>query len=142
MHHPEFLRESYAFKDTLNPPFLVIGGPPGAETVALASLYSSQIVTLFLMSSTESEMFKLWSNAKLACNISFANEMLHICEKYGANGHLINNILTEHPPFPNHPWQIGNKYGGRCLPKDMKQLIEIYPNGKLLKAIEQVNQTV
>ena len=138
LHNPEFLRENYAFTDTLNPRFIVVGGPISAERAALCVVWM-QFGPVFPMSSNESELFKLWSNAKLACNISFANEMLRIAEAYGANGQLINNLLSENPLYRNHPWQIGRAYGGRCLPKDIKQLLALYPESVLLKAVEQVN---
>jgi UDPglucose 6-dehydrogenase len=141
LHNPEFLRESHAFEDVLNPRFVVVGGPVCPERVVLGGLWMS-FGPVFSMSSTDSEMFKLWSNAKLACNISLANELLKISEKVGANGHLINHLLSSNPLYSNHPWQIGRQYGGKCLPKDMKQLLALHPESALLRAVMQVNASM
>lgn len=138
-HNPEFLREAHSILDAVNPPFIVLGGPDGLGLTALTELYSPFRKPIFTMTSTESEMLKLWQNAKLACNISFANEMKKICDLYGVNSHLINNILTQHPVYPDHPWMIGKSFGGRCLPKDLDQLISIYPSS-LLTAVKSLNE--
>ena len=138
LHNPEFLRETQAFADSANPQFIILGGQ-GEALEKLTQLYGAFRRPIFTMTSDESELLKLWSNAKLACNISFGNEMLQIAHKYGANGHMINNILTNNPLYANHPWELGHPYSGRCLPKDMKQLLALYPESVLLRAIEKVN---
>jgi len=145
-HNPEFLREKTSLEDALNPRFIIIGTVDGYTEETLCKLYASLKAPIYVMAPEESVMLKLWANAKLACNISFGNEMTRLCEKVGANAHLINNILSQRPLYRGHPWHVGEKYDGKCLPKDLDQLIDFAEKEgvqtPLLKAVKQVNETL
>ena len=146
LHNPEFLREAHWQEDALDPRFIIIGGNDTESLKTLTRLYGPLRAPIFTMRARDSEMFKFWSNIRLTCNISFANEMKRICDHVGANAHQINNLIAHFPLYQGHPWYVGQEYGGRCLPKDLEQLIN-YAHSEgigtpLLEAIREVNDSV
>jgi len=143
VHNPEFLREKFAFKEALEPAIIVIGSLWPDYMKLLNQLYAPFARPMFNMSSTESEILKFWWNARLACNISFANDMKKICDSVGANVHMINNIVSQFSLYKWHPYFVG-RFDGKCLPKDLEHLIGFAEANKIdvpmLKAILEVNQ--
>lgn len=142
-HNPEFLREKEAYE---KPKYVIIGTESSFVASRLTELYSPLNIPIYVMKPVESEMLKLWFNAKLSCSISFANEMGRLCDHVGANGHLINNILNriQLESHKYHPSFIGQKFGGKCLPKDLDSLLKLSEkhlcDSKLLRAIKEVNE--
>jgi UDPglucose 6-dehydrogenase len=90
------------------------------------------------------EMIKYANNSFLATKISFINQLSTICQKIpGANVDEIAKIIGLDPRIGKLFLNAGPGYGGSCLPKDMKALINfanisgIKPT--LLNAVEEVN---
>ena len=123
--NPEFLREGSAVEDFFSPSRIVIGTdePSGAEV--LDRLYERFRCPVVRCGCSTAEMIKYSSNAMLAVRISAANEIGRHCkalcidsaEVMGAGG------LDERigPSFLN----TGLGFGGSCLPKDVRALIEL-----------------
>lgn len=143
-HNPEFLREQEAYK---KPHYAIIGTEDAYVASRLTELYSPLNIPIYVMRPVESEMLKLWFNAKLACSISFANEMGRLCNQVGANGHLINNVLNriQLESHKYHPSFIGPHFSGKCLSKDFNNVVKLYEkhlgDSKLLRAIKEANVT-
>jgi UDPglucose 6-dehydrogenase len=122
--NPEFLREGWAVKDTLEPDRLVVGTGPGAAGVdALREVYRPAVEagTPFIVTDwATAELVKVAANAFLATKISFINAMAEIAEVTGADvTHLADAI--------GHDERIGRRFlgagigfGGGCLPKDIR----------------------
>jgi len=144
--NPEFLREGSAIEDFLRPNRVVIGASSQQAVAIMTDLYRPLylIETPFIVTDVATaEMIKYASNAFLATKISFINELANLCEKVGADVHLVAKGMGLDgrigPKFL-HP---GPGYGGSCLPKDTMALTQIAKeNGcelELLSAVIRVN---
>jgi UDP-glucose 6-dehydrogenase len=92
-------------------------------------------------------MVKLSLNAYLHTLISFWNEVHLICERLGLPSDLVGRLCAEDPRVPAYgALQHGEPVGGRCLPKDLAQLIgvaqETQYSPDLLLAARLLNQKV
>ena len=90
------------------------------------------------------EMIKYANNSFLATKISFINQLSNICQNIpGANVDDIAKTIGLDPRIGKLFLNAGPGYGGSCLPKDMKALINFATttgvNPTLLNAVEEVN---
>ncbi|WP_091229799.1 UDP-glucose/GDP-mannose dehydrogenase family protein [Microbacterium sp. 3J1] len=125
--NPEFLREGFAVKDTIDPDRLVVGVPAGeagdAAADVLREVYHPAVSkgTPFLVTDlATAELVKVAANAFLATKISFINAMAEIAEVTGAD-------VTQLAEAIGHDVRIGRRFlgagigfGGGCLPKDIR----------------------
>lgn len=125
--NPEFLREGWAVKDTLEPDRLVVGTGGGGDAEAaveqLREVYRAAIDagTPFIVTDwATSELVKVAANSFLATKISFINAMAEIAEVAGAD-------VTQLADAIGHDVRIGRRFlgagigfGGGCLPKDIR----------------------
>ena len=145
--NPEFLREGSAVEDFMRPDRVVIGARSAQAIAILKDLYSPLylIETPFVVTGIETaELIKYAANAFLALKISFINEIANICEKTGADVHVVARAMgldRRIGPKFLHP---GPGYGGSCLPKDTTALLNIAKNigydFKLMDAVIEVNR--
>lgn len=144
--NPEFLREGSAIEDFLRPNRVVIGANSQQAVAILKDLYRPLYLIetpVIVTDVATAELIKYASNAFLATKISFINEMANLCEKVGADVHLVARGMGLDgrigPKFL-HP---GPGYGGSCLPKDTMALIQIAKQTgydlELLSAVIRVN---
>lgn len=128
--NPEFLREGYAVKDTIEPDRIVLGTrgngpdpqPSRAEEIA-REVYATPLATNtpFIVTDLQTaELVKVSANAFLATKISFINAVSEVCEIVGAD-------VTQLADAIGHDDRIGRKFlgaglgfGGGCLPKDIR----------------------
>ena len=141
---PETLREATALWDALNPAFILIGSQSQEQGQTLSQLFSPLMGPIFLVPPSTAEMVKLALNAYLHTLISFWNEVHLICQATGIQSHVVGKLCSQDPRVsPYGSTMHGRPAGGRCLPKDLVQLIA-FAEAKgyvpeLLKAIRQVN---
>lgn len=148
-HNPEFLRENKSFDDIVNPSRIVIGACCEDHKNLLTTLYGSVGKPLYVTDSTTSETAKLVANCIRAVTITFWNDLFFLCEKTGANIKDISEISDTAKvigEYEGGKWGqkfFGEPYTGKCLPKDMKQLIKVFQsnglNSHILEASEQSN---
>lgn len=146
-HNPEFLREITAEDDILYSDYAIIGcaNPDYPDDLYLFDgfdeLYGAMNVTPILCSSTESEFVKLITNSYLATQIGFWNEIKEIAGSLNINSHILAKLVTQDTRVSKYgAYRHGASYGGKCLPKDLKQLIEVYPiDGGILQTVQEMN---
>lgn len=123
--NPEFLREGYAVKDTIEPDRIVLGtrGEDSRAEEIAREVYATPLSkdTPFIVTDLQTaELVKVSANAFLATKISFINAVSEVCEIVGAD-------VTQLADAIGHDDRIGRKFlgaglgfGGGCLPKDIR----------------------
>lgn len=149
---PEFLREDHAIRDTLCPSRIVVGADlndAGQAASAqrfeklLREVIENKQTEIMLMSSSEAEAVKLFSNAYLAMRVAFFNELDTCAEQKGMDTRRIIRGVCGDPrigDFYNNP-SFG--YGGYCLTKDTRALaneLRVLPT-ELIGTINAANET-
>ena len=145
--NPEFLRESQAIYDTSYPHAVILGGNQNRFMKKLTKFYKTfhgetPIIQTNLQTA---EMIKYANNSFLATKISYINQIAKICEKIpGTNIDDISRTIGLDPRIGELFLNAGPGYGGSCLPKDVKAIINfssklgIKPS--LLDAVDKINR--
>ena len=146
--NPEFLREGFAVKDSMNPARVIVGSSSENAKNIMAKIYqpfTNTGVPIIFMDEKSSELTKYASNSFLAVKITFMNEIANFCEKVGADVDKVRLGMGSDDRIGNRFLFPGIGYGGSCFPKDVKALIK---SGKeentifqILEATETVNST-
>tara|TARA_B110000014_G_scaffold126457_1_gene87098 strand:- start:503 stop:1816 length:1314 start_codon:yes stop_codon:yes gene_type:complete len=144
--NPEFLQESTAIRDTKFPHAVVLGGYETRFMRKTKGLFKKLHPNTPIITTNHqtAEMIKYANNSFLATKISFINQLSNICQKIpGANIDDIAKTIGLDLRIGKLFLNAGPGYGGSCLPKDMKALINfanttgVTPT--LLNAVEDVN---
>ncbi len=129
--NPEFLREGAAIEDFMRPNRVVIGAKSPQAVAIMRDLYKPLylIETPFVITNIETaELIKYASNSFLATKISFINEISNLCEKVGADIHMVAKGMGLDQRIGAKFLHPGPGYGGSCLPKDTDALLKIAEN--------------
>ncbi|MDT4923414.1 MAG: UDPglucose 6-dehydrogenase [Pseudonocardiales bacterium] len=121
--NPEFLREGFAVKDTLNPDRIVIGAEDDTARGLLERAYAPIIATGIPVVVTDfqtAELVKVAANSFLATKISFINAMAEICEVTGADVNELAVAIGHDARIGHRFLHAGLGFGGGCLPKDIR----------------------
>lgn len=146
--NPEFLRAVTSEEDFLKERFAVIGYPQPywfGNVGGLDVAYRAMQKTVIMVPAKVASLAKLANNSFLAACISFWNEMHDLAGAEGINSHEVGALLsTIDERMPEYGAKMhGQPYGGTCLPKDIRHLIEIAGQHNrvpaLLQAVEAVN---
>jgi len=148
LFNPEFLSEATADHDMRHPTRQIIGHTAASAAVAeqmLALLPKAPFMAT--VSATEAEMVKYMNNAFYGLKVTFANQIYDLCERLGLEYEEVARCATPEPMMGASHWRVVHKgyrgYGGKCLPKDVRALIQLaYQHGlkpSLLEAAEAYN---
>lgn len=145
--NPEFLREGFAVKDSMNPARVVVGSSSEKAREIMAKIYqpfTNTGVPIIFMDEKSSELTKYAANSFLAVKITFMNEIANFCEKVGADVDKVRLGMGSDDRIGHRFLFPGIGYGGSCFPKDVKALVksgkEESFSFKILEATEEVNQ--
>ena len=145
--NPEFLQESRAIQDTIKPHVVVLGGYRTKFMKKTAKFFSwfNPNVPIIITNHQTAEMIKYANNSFLATKISFINQIANICQRIpDTNIDDIADTIGLDPRIGNLFLNAGPGYGGSCLPKDIKAIInlssKIGVKPTLLNAVEKTNK--
>jgi UDPglucose 6-dehydrogenase len=140
--NPEFQREGSAIEDFMRPDRVTIGAESEQAIAIMMDIYSALYIneTPFVITDLETaEMIKYAANAFLATKITFINEMAHLCEKVGADVHVLARAMGLDGRIGRKFLHPGPGYGGSCFPKDTLALLDIgRKRGCYLRLVDSV----
>ena len=147
--NPEFLREGYAVKDTIEPDRLVYGVSESSKAKDVATLDAvyaramaagtPRIVTDY----ATAELVKVAANSFLATKISFINAMAEIAEVTGADVTQLADAIGHDARIGRRFLNAGVGFGGGCLPKDIRAFAaraEQLGKGESVAFLKQVDE--
>ncbi|MBI5380173.1 MAG: UDP-glucose/GDP-mannose dehydrogenase family protein [Nitrospirae bacterium] len=144
--NPEFLREGSAIEDFMRPNRVIIGAESPQAVAILRDLYRPLylIETPFVVTDVKTaELIKYASNAFLATKISFINEVAHLCERVGADVHVVAKGMGLDQRIGGKFLHPGPGFGGSCFPKDTQALARIAQSSgyrfEILETVLRVN---
>lgn len=145
--NPEFLREAVAEYDALNPPGIIIGECCKDHGDLLEELYKPLRKPIHRVAPIVAEMTKLAVNGYLATQISYWDQVKLLCDKLDVNSHTVGSLACfgDGRVSPYGSRMHGKTYRyTKCLPKDLKQLIDICESNnvpkQLFEAVRDVDE--
>lgn len=157
--NPEFLREGTAISDFFAPDRIVIGFETNRARELLTRVYEPLLERLaqelgvnrnevrdrlLTTDLNTAEIIKHSSNAFLSTKISFINMVADLCDAAGADVKVVQRGLQMDHRIGHYFLQAGVGFGGYCLPKDLRALINIGESHSvdmtLLKGVEAINE--
>ena len=121
--NPEFLREGFAVKDTLEPDRFVYGVNDEHAASVLDQVYRAAIeagTPRIVTDYATAELVKVAANSFLATKISFINAMSEIADATGADVTALADALGHDARIGRRFLNAGVGFGGGCLPKDIR----------------------
>ena len=143
IYMPEFLREKSSLSWFVAPDRLVISGDPNDVKEVLEYFHwIDENVPILRMTHREAEIGKLAHNAFIAVKVSFTNEIETICRENDADPENVMKVIWADRRVKSREHLQPNlgPYGGKCVPKDTRELINSSESTILIKAAEQVNE--
>ena len=145
--NPEFLQESKAIHDTIKPHAIVLGGYRTQFMSKTRKFFSrfNPNTPIIITNHQTAEMIKYANNSFLATKISFINQLASICQEIpDTNIDDVADAIGLDSRIGNQFLDAGPGYGGSCLPKDMKEIINLSSKvgvkPTMLNAVEKTNK--
>ncbi len=144
VYMPEFLRERSSFVWFVSPDRLVVSGASDDVEEALSYFHWVEDAEILKLDHRSAEIGKLAHNAFIATKVSFTNEIEYICEELGGNAKGVMSVIwaDRRVKSREHLKPSLGPYGGKCVPKDTRELISAALCTDLLEAAERVNRRV
>ena len=143
VYMPEFLRERSCYTWFLDPDRLVVSGST-KDVKGVLKLFEwipkdKIIHTKYI----DAEIGKLAHNSYIATKVSFTNDIERICGIYNADPRDTMKIVwtDRRVNCAEHLTPLLGPYGGKCVVKDMKELM-VAGNSDFLRSVERVNNLV
>lgn len=120
--NPEFLRQSSAVRDVLNPDRVVIGASDYDAAQRIIDLYDHLGCPIIWTDPVSAETIKYVSNAYLAMRVSYVNSVSVLCDEIGASIDEVMLAMGMDHRIGSQFLQPSLGWGGSCFPKDIASL--------------------
>ena len=145
---PEFLVAKTAKQDFIKPLRQIVGYTEKSKRYAkrvMALLPQARFAKI--IGASEAEMVKYFGNTFLSTRVVFANQIYDLCAKLRINYDLVKESAGADPRIGYSHFDIffdGYRgYGGACLPKDIRALIDLgkkhVGDFSLLEVVDRIN---
>ena len=128
----------------MNPDRIVVGCTTEKAERVMRKLYAPISSRVIFTDWQSAEMIKYASNTFLAMKISYINAIANLCEYSGANIMDVTKGIGLDSRIGNTFLRPGIGFGGSCLPKDTKAMIELGKEGdiniSLFEGIIKINE--
>jgi UDPglucose 6-dehydrogenase len=122
VYNPFFIAMGTTIRDFLHPEFVLLGMRDDTDVTTLIDLYGQLVpgVPLVTIGLREAELAKVAYNTFISMKIVFANTLLEICDKMGANvDHVTKALSFGHRRIVSPAYLRGGMGdGGACHPRD------------------------
>lgn len=119
--NPEFLREGFAYEDTVHPWRIIIGVNEKKAVDRLLRLYRSvysKSIPTVVTDWKSAELIKLSSNVYLSHRLAFIHEIADFARMEGLDIDAVKQGIGLDPRIGLDYFAPGLGFGGSCLPKD------------------------
>ncbi|UCC44611.1 MAG: UDP-glucose/GDP-mannose dehydrogenase family protein [Candidatus Zixiibacteriota bacterium] len=126
VYNPEFMREGRAVEDFLSPSRVIIGTENSHAAKILRDVYEVGLpkeTPVMVTDSASAELIKLASNAFIAMELSFVNELSDLCGSLRIQGSEVVRGMSLDPRVGIGELSPGPGWGGPCLAKDASELV-------------------
>jgi nucleotide sugar dehydrogenase len=146
-HNPEFLVEKFSIESVSHPNMIVIGQCCPAHGQILKSFYAPMGCPVLVSQPTVTETVKLTLNSYLSTQISFWNEIDKVARALEISTKDVADIVKHDPRVSAYGTEFfGSPFSGKCLPKDMDQLIQVFQrvgaDASLFEAMRDFNKKI
>ncbi len=148
LFNPEFLTEVTSEQDMNYPDRQIIGYTKESYTISKDVMMLLPLAPFErIIPSTEAEMVKYFGNNWFAVKVAFANQVYDLCQKLNLDyKNIMESAAADKRIGPSH-LEVFHKgyrgYGGKCLNKDIRAMIEFADkngvNLKIHKTTEEIN---
>jgi UDPglucose 6-dehydrogenase len=121
LYNPSFIAMGRTIEDFENPEFTLIGGNDFPASLKLVNFYYTiHKKPILFMTWTEAESVKVLYNTYIGTKIMFANTVMEMCHKLGANCDVVTDALKHATDRLISPYYLsgGMGDGGGCHPRD------------------------
>ena len=122
--NPEFLREGCTVADFMHPDRIVVGCDRPSLAKEVAALYAPLGAPAVLIDAASAELAKYAANCFLAVKLSYLNAIAELCERLDADISEVAEVLGYDGRIGQDYLSPGPGWGGSCLPKDTKALVQ------------------
>ncbi len=137
---PEYLGETvgHPLTDARKETFIILGGDKSVtgDFAELWTLVTNSYTKIYQVPAETAELCKLMENSWIATKVMFCNEFFSLAESIGVDWNELRQVWLADPRVsPSHTWVFRNNRGfsGKCLPKDINNLVYYFgglKNGK------------
>ena len=124
--NPEFLREGSSIRDFHEASRTIIGANDARSADQVRAVYEGLDAPIEVVPIRTAEMVKYTDNAFHAMKIAFANEIASFARASGVDGREVMRLLVADDRQNISPAYLrpGYAFGGSCLPKDLRALVD------------------